>query len=79
MRTSTWRTVALSEAQRLENELAFVRPDSESAVAVVPGPGGHPTSPSHRRHTPLHRWWSGALVEDAWSNLELAAESLVLV
>jgi hypothetical protein len=80
MWTSIWRTAALNEAQRLENELAFAPPESQPAVAVaqVQEAIGRARAATAKPAS-MDKWWSGALVEEAWSNLELGAESLILV
>lgn len=80
MWSSSWRTAALNEAQRLENELAFVAPEVQPAVAVaqVQEALGRARAATVKPAS-IDKWWSGALMEEAWSDLELAAESLVLV
>ena len=80
MWSSSWRTAALNEAQRLENELAFVAPEAQPAVAVaqVQETLGRARAATAQPAS-IDKWWSGVLVEEGWSNLELAAESLMLV
>jgi hypothetical protein len=80
MWTSAWRSAVVNEAQRLENELAFVPADARPVVAVVLAREAVSRARAAAAERPsVDKWWSGTLVEQAWSNLELAGESLVLV
>ena len=80
MRSSSRRTTTLNEAQRLENEFAFVEPETQPAMAVaqVQEALGRARTAAAQPAS-IDKWWSDALVEEGWSNRELAAESLLLV
>lgn len=78
--SSSWRTVVLGQAQRLQNDLALVpaanRKGPEHAQTLAALERGRAAA---RQPTTPARWWSGALVEEAWGSLQAAREALVLI
>jgi hypothetical protein len=79
--SSNWRTVVLSEAQRLEEDLHLAGVDAAapSLARIEVASGILRARDAAAAKSSLASWWSGRMVEQAWEGLQAAREALTLI